>query len=179
MKNIAMLLMLAGLLFSSSPAFAEGAKLNRLVEETQKDYDTLKTNFRAAYNQGSPSWDAYRKSSGFDVIAVETRIAARRQALARIDKAGRTLPAAKRGVVLMLARDLGNINVSMLALIRGDKGYAGYIRTRDDELVKGISDWQEGIRSALIETRRCVEMTRAVSGTLDGGAMLIPLKVHK
>jgi len=160
----------AGMVFFASTALADGADLGRMIYATQRDFMSAKAHFRAARAAGSASWGAYAGSTGFRLSALEAGIAARRRAARRLEReAGKAMPPGKRGLVRMLAGEIDGINLSLLALIRGDGGYAGYIRTRDEKLIRGVSDWQEGIRTAILDAKRCLRLARKVAGPLYTG----------
>ena len=171
MKTFALMLAAVAALLTATPAFADSARLVRLLNATQTDFEATKTSFREACRTGGPGWQEYRKT----VATVSMRIAARRVALSGMRRtAMKDTPPGQRGLTKMLARDLDQINVTFLALIKDEKGYAGYLRTRSDDMVKGISDWQEGIRQALAENRRCIKMMARVHGQYMAAAAPVP-----
>ncbi len=170
MKTIALMLVAVAAVLSASPAFADSARLVRLLNATQTDFDATKTSFKEAYQAGGRDWNGYRTTAA----AVSKRIAARRTALAGMAHSMKNTPPEQRGLYRMLTKDLDQINLNFLALIKDDKGYAGYLRTRSGELVRSISEWQEGIRLALAENRRCIKMMRSVKGQYMAKAGSVP-----
>lgn len=178
MKKYITAIICASVLGISATANAAGG-FQELLNGTQKDFDAVKKNFRAAYTSGYGSWAEYEKATGFSLVSVENRIVARRERLALIERSANTsMDPSTRGLAKMVIRDLDDVNLSILALIRDDKGYAGYIRTQDSRIVDGVNGWQEGIRIAIKEAGRCVKMVRMVAGQLNIGTEILPVFVH-
>lgn len=178
MKIVISSMMCAAVLFTAANSYAGGFK--EMVDNTQKDFDIVKDNFRAAYSEGYASWAEYEKATGFSLDVVEKRIVARRSRLAMMERSANTaISQSTRGLAKMVIHDLDDINLSILALIRDDRGYAGYIRTpQDNSLIQTVSNWQEGIRTALKEVARSVSMVTTVARQVGAGAQVIPTFVH-
>ncbi len=175
MKASLAALMALAIICCSAPAFAGHELFTELVNDTNSDFVTVKQNFRAAYTAGYGSWKDYGEATGFSIDDMEQRINTRRAILeALTSTADKTADVRTRGVVKMLIHDLDYINLSLLALIRDDRGYSGYIRTTDGELVGGVSKWQEGIRQALLEVRRSVRMYNRISSQADPAGLIVP-----
>ena len=166
------LLLLTGL--CPAPASADPGRLSKMVSATQEDYETLRGSFEQACSSGVVSGKENQ-----DLDQAVRRITARREALSNLIKIGvRTLPISQRGLFILLARDLDQINVSLLALAKDDRGYKGYIRTGNEALLKGIKVWQYGIKNSLGDTKRCVEIARKATGPFLLSARLMPLQAH-
>ena len=177
-KTIIALLSLA-VIGVSTPAMAGGDWLTRLTNDTNRDFEAVKRNFRAAYTAGYGSWESYGKATGFSIKETEARIKTRRAVLqARVDTADRKMDSRTRGLVKMLIRDLDQINLSVLALIRDDRGYEGYIRTTDAALVGPLSGWQEGIRQSISELRRSLKMVSTIKARHGVGAPITQVTVQ-
>lgn len=176
--SVAALIALAAIGYSA-PALAGGDLFTNLVDDTNRDFQTLKQNFRAAYTTGYGSWEDYGDATGFSIGDMERRINTRRAVLdALANSADKTADGRTRGLVKMLIRDLDYINLSLLALIRDDRGYSGYIRTAGGELAGSVSGWQEGIRQALLEMRRSTRMYERVSVQADPAGLVVPAAVN-
>jgi hypothetical protein len=175
MRYLTMLICVGLALLAACPAYADSVKINRLINATENDYRTVKTDFQEAHRDGGPAWEADSR----DVLEITNRITARREAIKALIALGeKALPAPQRGLFRLVLEDLDRTNLSILALIKDERGYTGYSRTGNEELVKGIADWQEGIRQALSETKRCAAMAAAVTGPFRMGSHLSPLQAH-
>jgi len=147
----------------TTPAFAGVDWLRQMATNTKSDFEATKANFRAAYTAGYSSWEDYGRATGFSIQDVEAKIKLRRARLhALATTADLNVDPGTRGLVKLLINDLDRINLSLLALIRDDRGYAGYIRTPDEELVGPVSEWQEGIRQSILELSRSMRMVRGI-----------------
>ncbi|MGA2193033.1 MAG: hypothetical protein ABSG42_06630 [Nitrospirota bacterium] len=154
------------------PAHAQG-RFTSLLDATDKDYQTIKTEMEDVRNGSSPGMDQR------ELKAAANRIMARRDAIAKMRKVGlKVLGRDQRGLFRLLIRNLDQINLSLLALITDGRGYSGYIKTGNQALIKGITAWQEGIRLALIDTRRCLAMARTATGPFIMDARLMPLNTR-
>ena len=172
-----MALLIASTILMAGPARAAdtGGRVVRLINATQDDFDNLKAGFQEARRDGGPSMRAVRDR----INTAIRRIEARRNAIAMMNtNALKVLPASQRGLFRMVVSELDEVNLSLLALIKDDKGYAGYIRTGDEELIKGIREWQEGIRTSINNTRRCFKIAKAATGPFLAQARLTPLQAH-
>jgi hypothetical protein len=160
MKVFVLTLACAAMILTAGTAHAGNVMLTRLLNATTSDFKTITSSFISAREDGTLSWEDYRKKIG-ETMA---RIAARREVLEDFERRGaKTMPAGERALVRMMARDLAGINLSLLALVCDGRGYAGYLRTGDEELIKGIVDWQMGIRQAIGQTRRCIKMAGEIT----------------
>jgi hypothetical protein len=163
MKTLKTVVFVVVMLSLATPAFAGVDWLRQMAVNTNKDFETAKLNFRAAYTAGYTSWEDYGRATGFSIGDVEARIKLRRARLNVLATTADTnVDAGTRGLVKLLINDLDRINLSLLALIQDDRGYAGYIRTPDPELVGPVSEWQEGIRQSMRELNRSMRMVRGI-----------------
>jgi hypothetical protein len=175
MKYITLSLVLAGLALLACPAFADSVKIAKLINATESDYESVKSDFQEAHRDGGPTWEADSR----DVQDITNRITARREAIRALIMLGmKVLPADQRGLFKLVLGDLDRTNLSLLALIKDERGYTGYSRTGNEELVKGIADWQEGIRQAIRETKRCAALAVAVTGPFNMRTRLGPMQAH-
>lgn len=166
------LLLLTGL--CPAPASADSGRLSKMINATEDDYEALRGSFKQACSSGAVSGKEKQ-----EVDEAVRRITARREALSNLIKIGvRTLPISQKGLFILLARDLDQINVSLLALAKDDRGYKGYIRTGNESLLKGIRVWQSGIENSLDDTKRCMELARKATGPFLLSARLMPLQAH-
>ena len=173
MKILAILLTLAGLLITVSPASADDTRIANLIAATQGDYEAVHAGFQEAHRDGG-LWKSKRSLGD-----LARRIEARRTALSKLGRIGtKTLPPGQRGLFRLVIGSLDQINLSLLALITDGRGYSGYIKTGNQALIKGITAWQEGIRLALIDTRRCLAMARTATGPIIMDARLMPLNTR-
>lgn len=175
MKAFTLALACAAIVILSVPsAYAKDGTFERLLKTTQEDYNAVRSAFRET-RESETSWAAYQRTAG----VIFHRIAIRRKALAYMAELSRkTLPMDQQGLALMYLADLENINLSLMALIKDGRGYAGYMKTGDGELVKGISNWEDGIRLALKETGRSIRLGASITGPLVLRAGLKPLPAH-
>jgi len=165
MKLSLLSLLTLGMVCVSAPAIAEDASIPAILKATQQDFSTIRENFLDAYRAGNTSWDDHGSVTGFDVSTVTMRINARRQALvALLSRSCSDLPQRQRGLARLLIQEIDEVNLSLLAIISDDRGYAGQIRTHDGNLSENLGRWQEGIRLGLARARRCMEMGRLVTG---------------
>ncbi len=172
MKSLAIALAGMSVFMLAAPAHAGDEKLTTLLNATKEDYETVTACLVDARNGDASSWEEGKKKLGEVVI----RVTARREALAVLYKGGAdSLPKARRGLARMLIHDLDDINLSLLALVMDGRGLAGYFRTGDEGLVKGINYWREGIRLAIRQTRRCIVMAGGVAVPLLTPPRLSPL----
>ncbi len=160
----ALSLVLAGVslvMVSAVPAHAGGVRLRPLLMATAEDYQTITSCFKGEKEHGRPAWNDYRGEVG----AVIARLTTRRKVLAYMDRdGGDALPPGRRGLLRMLIRDLDEINLSMLALVMDEHGLCRYLKTGDRDLVAGIAYWQNGIRLAIRQTGRCINMAGYITG---------------
>lgn len=175
MRYLALAALIVAVGVFARPAYADSVKITRLINATESDYETVKTNFQEAHRDGGALWES--NSSG--LVDITNRITARREAIEALMSLGdRVLPVPQRGLFRLVLEDLDRTNLLLLALIKDDRGYAGYVRTGNEELVKGIADWQEGIRQAIIQTKRCAQMVKAVAGPFVMHTRLAPMRDH-
>ncbi|MBI5189384.1 MAG: hypothetical protein HZA22_01730 [Nitrospirae bacterium] len=161
MRLFILALAAAGTMMFAPCVHAEEGRLLRLVNATEKDYETLSTSLDEAARTGRRA--ACQKKA--DEVA--HRVTARRAALKSLDaSATRTLPGEKLGLVRMLIGDLDRINTSILSMAGAERGLAGYVRSGNKDLTAGIHAWRTDIREGLRESRRCIKISRAITGRL-------------
>jgi len=175
----AILLLVGGMLAFSVPAHAGSGKLVSLIKDTEIDYKTVKGGFSDAMQGADIKKAAWKAKARANLEVVSRRIQARRKAIGELRSfADGSLQSGEKGVVKMALKELDAANLSLLALITSDKGYAGFIRTGDDALMDGISNWQSGVGLAIKQTKRLVDM----AGTMawQGGRPATPayFRVH-
>lgn len=153
------------------PAHAQG-KFTTLLDATDKDYQTIKTEMQDVRDGSSSGLDQR------ELKAAANRIMARRSVIANMRKVGlKVLGRDQRGLFRLLIRNLDQINLSLLALIGDEKGYKACINSAGGSQ-GGIESWQEGIGMMIDETRRCLYMTGKISGPFIMQARLAPLQAH-
>src|SRR5512146_1392358 len=101
MKTIALMLAAVATILTATSAFADGARLVRLLNATQTDFEATKTSFKEAYRTGGQDWKDYQRTAA----TVSRRISARRTTLSVIAHSNmKNTPPGQRGLYRMLAR---------------------------------------------------------------------------
>ncbi len=153
------------------PAHA-GGRFTSLLDATDKDYQTIKTEMQDVRDGSSPGMDQR------ELKAAANRIMARRDAIAKMRKVGlKVLGRDQRGLFRLLIRNLDQINLSLLAMIGDEKGYKASVNSAGGSPA-GMESWQAGIGMMIDETRRCLYMAGKVSGPFIMQARLAPLQAH-
>jgi hypothetical protein len=159
------------------PAHAQG-RFTSLLDATEKDYHTIKTEMQDVRDGSSRGMDQR------ELKAAANRIMARRAAIADMRKVGlKVLNRDQRGLFRLLIRNLDQINLSLLALIGDERGYKASVNSPGGNpggagWPVGMENWQEGIGMMIDETRRCLYMAGKISGPFIMQARLAPLQAH-